>query len=158
MKRCNEVRSIVSDERNSTDQYISDRYNKEPFFNSIIALYNGLERTSGGQARSHRGRSQTNVHSVTPYSNNNNDDWNGPEEYEYCRPNVDPDFASFESLMQLAYTDADVNNLAYGDHHDEKIFKQAVMAISGNLHRAFNTSRACALCGKTGIPLMIVKN
>ena len=150
MKRSNEVRSIVSDERNSTDQYIADRYHKEPFFNSIIALYNGLERTSGGQARSHRGRSQTNVHSVTPYPNNNNDDWNGPEEYEHCRPNVDPDFASYASLMQLAYTDADVNNIAYGDHHGEKILNQAIMAISGNLHRAFDTSRACALCGKTG--------
>ena len=57
MKRSNEVRSIVSDKRNSTDQYIADRYLKELFFNSIIALYNGLERTSGGQARSHRGSS-----------------------------------------------------------------------------------------------------
>ena len=154
MKRSNEVRSIVSVKRKSTDQYIANRYHKESFFNSIIALYNGLEPTSGGQARSFRGRSQTNVHSVTHYNNNNNyddyDDWNGPEEYEYCRPGVDPDFASYESLMRLAYSDCDVNSLAYGDKHDEKIFKGAVMAISSNLHRAFDTSRPCALCGKTG--------
>ena len=50
MKRYNEVRSIITLERKSPDQYIADRYQKEPFFNSIISLYNGLERTSSGQA------------------------------------------------------------------------------------------------------------
>ena len=106
MKQSNEVRSIVSVERKSTDQYITNRYQKEPFFNSIIALYNGLERTSGGQAQSFRSRSQTNIHSLTHYDNNNNyddyDEWNGPEEYEYCCPGVDPDFSLYESLMKLA--------------------------------------------------------
>ena len=154
MKRYNEVRSLVSLEQKSLDQYIADRYKKEPFFNFIIALYNGLECTSSGQARSFRCHSQTNVHSLTRYDNNNNyddyDDWNGPEEYEYCRPGVDPNFTSNESLMRLAFSDCDVNSLVYSDKHGEKIFKQAVMAISKNLHRAFNTSRPCALCGKSG--------
>ena len=81
---------------------------------------------------------------------NESDDWNGPDEYEFYCPGVDPDFSSYESLMRLAYVDVDVNSLAYGDKHGEQIFKQAVMAISGNLHRTFDTSRACALCGKTG--------
>jgi len=44
-----------------------------------------------------------------------------------------------------------VNSLAYGgDKHAQKIFSQAVMQISGNLNRAFDTSRVCALCGKSG--------
>ena len=51
--------------------------------------------------------------------------------------------------MRLAFSDCDVNSLAYGDKHDEKILKQAMMAISSNLHRAFDTSRPCALCGKS---------
>ena len=152
MRRANEVRSIVSVERKSTDQYIADRYKKEPFFNSIIALYNGLEPTSGGQARSFRGRSQTNVHSVTSHNNddNNYDDWTAPDEYEFCRPGVDPDFNSYDSLMRLAFTDVDVNSLAYGDKHGENIFKRAVMAISTDLRRAFDPSRPCAICGKIG--------
>jgi len=37
-----------------------------------------------------------------------------------------------------------------GDKHAQKIFSQAVMQISGNLNRAFDTSRVCALCGKSG--------
>ena len=104
MRRANKVHSIVSVERKSTDQYIADQYKKEPFFNSIIALYEGLEPTSGGQARGFRGRSQTNVHSVTPYNNDNNnyddyDDWTAPDKYEYCHPGVDPDFNLYDSLM-----------------------------------------------------------
>ena len=117
MKQYNEVRSLVSLERKSLDQYIADRYKKDPFFNSIIALYNGLECTSAGQARSFRGCSQTNVNSLTHYDNNNNyddyDKWNGSEECECCRPGVDPDFALYESLMGLAYSDCDVDSLAY---------------------------------------------
>ena len=52
--------------------------------------------------------------------------------------------------MSLTFGDCDVNSLAYGDKHAEKIFKQAVMAISGNLNRAFDLSCPCALCGKAG--------
>ena len=156
MRRSNKVRSIVLVKRKSTDQYIADRYHKEPFFNFIIALYNGLEPTSGGQAHGFRGCSQTNVHRVTPYNNDNNnyddyyDDWTAPDKYEYCRPGVDPDFNSYDSLMQLAFSDVDVNSLAYGNKHAEKIFKGAVMAISTNLRRDFDASCPCALCGKTG--------
>ena len=83
---------------------------------------------------------------------NGYDDWNGPEEYEFCRPGVNPDFSSYESLMRLACVDCDVNSLAYGDKHGERFFKQAVMVISENLHRAFDTSRPCAPCGKSGHP------
>ena len=52
--------------------------------------------------------------------------------------------------MSLAFGDSDVNSLTYRDKHAEKIFTQAVIAISGNLNRAFDLSRACALCGKSG--------
>ena len=52
--------------------------------------------------------------------------------------------------MSLAFGDSDVNSIAYGDKHAQKIFSQAVMQISGNLNRAFDKSRACALCGKSG--------
>ena len=72
---------------------------------------------------------------------NNYDDWNGPAEYEFCYPGTDPDFNTYKSLMSLAFGDCDVNSLAYGNKHAEKIFKQAVMAISGNLNRAFDLSR-----------------
>ena len=71
MKWYNEVHSIVTLERKSSDQYIADRYKKEPFFNSIISLHNGLERTSAGQAQSFCGQSQTNVHSLTRHDDNN---------------------------------------------------------------------------------------
>ena len=152
MKRCDDVRSIVTLERKSPDQYIADRYKNENFFNSIILLYNGLHHTSNANARGFRGRSQSNVHSVVPHDDDNNydDDWNGPAEYECCRPGTDPDFSTYKSLMSLAFDDSDVNSLAYGDKHAEKIFKQAVMQISGNLNRAFDLSRPCALCGKSG--------
>ena len=78
------------------------------------------------------------------------DDWNGPAEFDYCRPGADPDFSTYHSLMSLAFGDSDVNSIAYGDQHAHKIFSNAIMAISGNLHRAFDKSRECALCGKTG--------
>ena len=152
MKRFDEVRSIVLTERKSPDQFIADRYKKEHFFNSIISLHNGLHQSSNVNARSSfRGRSQSRVNSVVPYDDDHHhDDWNGPAEYDYCRPGTDPDFSTYQSLMSLAFGDSDVNSLAYGDKHAQKIFSQAVMQISGNLNRAFDTSRACALCGKAG--------
>ena len=57
MKRYDEVRSIVTLERKSLDQYIANQYKKENFFNSIILLYNGLQRTSNAHARDFRGQS-----------------------------------------------------------------------------------------------------
>ena len=55
MKRCDDVRSIVTLERESPNQYIANQYKKENFFNSIILLYNGLQRTSNAHARGFRG-------------------------------------------------------------------------------------------------------
>ena len=77
-------------------------------------------------------------------------DWNGPAEYDYCRPGTDPDYSTYKSLMSLAFGDSDVNSIAYRDKHAHKIFSQTVMQISGNLNCAFDTSCACALCGKSG--------
>ena len=37
-----------------------------------------------------------------------------------------------------------------GKKYAKMIFKQAVTVISGNLNRAFDLSRPCALCGKVG--------
>ena len=89
---------------------------------------------------------------MVPHDDDHNydDDWNGPTKYEFCRPGTDPNFNTYKSLMSLAFGGCYVNSLAYGDKHAEKIFKQDVMAISGNLNRAFNLSRPCALCGKAG--------
>ena len=64
--------------------------------NSIASLYNSLPRTANTNARAFRGRSQSNVHSVVPHDvDNNHDDWNGPLEYEYCRPGADPNFSTY---------------------------------------------------------------
>ena len=65
MKRYNEVHCTILLEQMSSDKYIADQYQKEPFFNFITSLFNFLERTSSGQARSFHEQSQTNVHSVT---------------------------------------------------------------------------------------------
>ena len=116
MKRCDDVRSIVTLERKLPDQYIANRYKNENFFNPIISLYNGFHRTSNANARGFRGQSQSNVHSVVPRDDDHNydDDWNSPAEYEFCRPGTDPNFNTYESLMSLAFGDCDVNSLAYG--------------------------------------------
>ena len=119
--------------------------------NFISALYNNLPTTTNTSGRAFRGQSQSNVHSVFLFDvNNNHDDWNGPPKYNYCRPGADPDFSSYESLMRLAYSDCDVNSLAYGDKHAEKILNQGIMASSQNLNCAFDTPRPCAICGETG--------
>ena len=85
------------------------------------------------------------------YDVENNDDWNGPPNYDYCRPGTDPDFGFYQSLMSMACSDGDVNYLAYHTcKHAEKIFKNGVMPISTNLNCAFDITRPCAICGKTG--------
>ena len=151
IKICDDVRSIVTLEKISPDWYIADRYKKADFMNSIYALYNNLPGTTNTNGRAFCGQSQSNVHSVVPYDvENNNDDWNGPSKYDYCRLGADPNFVSYESLMCMAYSDCDVNSLAYGDKHAEKIFNQGIMAISTNLNHAFDTSRPCAIYGKAG--------
>mmetsp|Transcript_4284 Transcript_4284/g.4833 ORF Transcript_4284/g.4833 Transcript_4284/m.4833 type:complete len:94 (-) Transcript_4284:429-710(-) len=88
----------------------------------------------------------------------NHDDWNGPLEYDHCCSGADPNFSSYKSLMCMAYSDCDVNSLAYGEKHAEKIFNQGIMVISTNLNRAFDTSRSCVIYGKTGTLSMIVRN
>ena len=82
---------------------------------------------------------------------NNNDDWNNPLEYDYCRPGIDPDFSSFYSLVSISYSDCDVNTLANKIcSHAKKIYDNGIMSISSNLNCAFDTTRPCAICGKTG--------
>ena len=85
-----------------------------------------------------------NVHSVVSYdleNKDNNDDWTGPPEYDYCRPGTDPDFGSFHSLMSISYSDCDVNALAYKTcSHAKKIYDNGIMSISSNLNRAFDTT------------------
>ena len=154
MKRCDDVGSIVTIERTSQDQWIKDRYKGESFMNTMSNLYNELPTTTNTSGRAFGGRSQTNVHSVVPYdldNNNNNDDWNGPPEYEYCCPGTNPDFGSFHSLMSISYSNCDVNALAYKTcSHTKKTYDNGIMSISSNLNRSFVTTRPCAICGKTG--------
>ena len=152
MKQCDDVHSIVTFEKTFPDQWIKDWYKGENFMNTISNLYNGLPPTTNTSGRAFSGRSQTNVHSIVPYDvENNGDDWNGPPEYDYCRPGADPDFNSFQSLMSISYSDCDVNTLAYKTcKHAEKIFNNGVVSIIPNLNRAFDTTRQCAICGETG--------
>ena len=64
--------------------------------NSMSALYNSLPATTNTNGRAFSGWSQINVHSIVLYDvENNGDDWNGPAEYDYCRPGTDPDFNSY---------------------------------------------------------------
>ena len=52
--------------------------------NSIVSLYNRLPPTTNASGQSFCGWSQTNVHSMVPYdADNNDDDYNGPPEYDY---------------------------------------------------------------------------
>ena len=51
----------------------------------------------------------------------------------------------------MAYSDFDVNNLAYHTYkHAKKIFNSDVMAISTNLNCVFDVTLTCVVCGKTG--------
>ena len=43
---------------------------------------------------------------------NNDDEFDGPPEYDYCCPNTDPDFGLHWSLMSIAYSGCYVNKLA----------------------------------------------
>ena len=121
--------------------------------NTMSNLYNELPPTANTSGRAFSGRSQTNMHSIVPYgveNVNNNDDWNGPSEYDYCCPGTDPCFGSFQPLMPISYSDCAINTLAYKTcKHAEKIYNNGVMSISSNLNRAFDTSRSCVICGKT---------
>ena len=87
MKRCDDVRSIVTLERKSPDQYIVNRCKEKKIINSMSALYNTLLATINANDWAFSGQSHTNVHSVVPYDiENNDDDWNSPPEYDYCYP------------------------------------------------------------------------
>ena len=90
---------------------------------------------------------------MVPYDDddNNDDKFDGPPEYDYCRPNTDPDFYSYKSLMSVAYSNCDVSKLVYNAcKHEEKIFNNGIMAISTHLGRAFDITCPCAIFGKSG--------
>ena len=88
---------------------------------------------------------------MVPYDDDNNDDkFGAPPEYDYCCPNTDPDFGSYQSLMSIVYSNCDVNKLVDNVKHEEKIFNNSIMTISTNLGRAFDISRPCTICGKSG--------
>ena len=68
-------------------------YNKENFLNPIAWLETNLPITSNASGWSFRSLSQTNVHNMVPYEDSNIDaKFDGPPEYDYCGPNIDPDF------------------------------------------------------------------
>ena len=53
--------------------------------------------------------------------------------------------------MSISYSDCDVNDLAYKTYSQaKKIYDNGTMSISFNLNPAFDTTRPCAICGKTG--------
>ena len=44
------------------------------------------------------------------YDDNNNNNWfDGPAEYEYCCPNTDPDFGSYQTLISITCSNCEVN-------------------------------------------------
>ena len=93
MKRCDDICSIVEVEQHPQHDYITNWYKERNFMNSIVSLYNRLPPTTNASGQSFCGWSQTNVHSMVPYdADNNDDDYNGPPEYDYWRPGTDPDF------------------------------------------------------------------
>ena len=90
---------------------------------------------------------------MVPYdnNNNNNDRFDGLPEYDYCCPNTNPDFGSYQFYMSIAYSNCDVNKLVCKACKDkEKIINNGIMAISINLGRAFDITLPCAICGKSG--------
>ena len=49
----------------------------------------------------------------------------GPPKYDYCRLGTNPDFGFFKSLMSMAYSNCDVNKLAYNTcKHRERNLQQ----------------------------------
>ena len=122
--------------------------------NTMSNLYNVLSPTTNTNGRAFGDRSQTNVHSIVTYdveNMNNGDDSNSLSEYDYCWPGIDLDFGSYQSLMSISYSDCDVNTLAYKTcKHAERIYNNGVMLISTNLNCAFDTTRPCVVCGKSG--------
>ena len=91
---------------------------------------------------------------MIPYDvdvDNNEDKFDGPPEYDYYRPGIDPDFGSYNSRMSMVYSNCDINKLAYhACKYKEKIFNSGFMTISTNLNCAFDIACPCAICGKFG--------
>ena len=113
--------------------------------NSINQILGNLPATSNSSGWSHQGQSQTSIHSMVSYWDNNNDD--GP----VCRPHIDPNFGLFHLLMSIAYSGCNENKLIYHScQHEKKILNSGIMAISKNLSPVFDTTRPCAIFGKVG--------
>ena len=74
MKPCDNVRSIVTMEKKSNDQFIANRYKGENFMNSMSALYNNLPAITNTNSQAFRAQSQANIYSVVPYDVEHNDD------------------------------------------------------------------------------------
>ena len=148
-KRCDDIQNIVAVERHSPHDYIANWFKEGNFLNSIAQLVVNLPVTSNVSGQLYQGQSQINIHSMVSYVDNNNDD--GLSKYDYCCSNTDPDFGLYQLLMSIAYSGCDENKLAYhACKHEQKIFNNAIMAISNNLSCAFDTTCPCAICGKTG--------
>jgi hypothetical protein len=144
MSNVDEIRNIVAVERHSPHAWISDRYKNGNFENTIGRIDGNISAKSRS-----RGRSQTRINSITPSANPNRD--LASDNYNYCSLNGDPDFSTYHSLMSIAYSGCDESKLAYeACQHERKIFSTAIMAISNNLGRAFDTTRPCAICGTPG--------
>ena len=80
---------------------------------------------------------------------NNDNKYDGPSKYNYCRPGTDSDFGSYKSLMSMAYSNCDVNKLTYHTYkHKEKFFNNDIMDISNNLSCVFDNTCPCEICGK----------
>ena len=84
---------------------------------------------------------------MVPYGDNNND--NGPADFDYCRPHTYPDFGLFHSLVSIDYSGCDEEKLTYHScQHEQEISNTGIMAISNNLSCAFDTTYPCSICGK----------
>ena len=63
---------------------------------------------------------------MVPYDDDDNNDgqFDGVPEYDYCCLNTDPDFDFYKSLMSMAYSNCDANKLAYNACKQKKDLQQ----------------------------------
>ena len=81
MERCDDIHDIFAVDQHSQYDYTANWYKVGNFFNSIATLWLSLSAPTNASGQAFRGQSQTNVHSMVPYDdidNNNDNKFDGP--------------------------------------------------------------------------------
>ena len=141
-----DIKNIVAFKWHSAHAYIANQFKDKNFKKNIALMYETLSaQNSKANGRSNCGQSRSNVHCMV-LCGNNEDGW---EEYNYCRSHTNPNFGSYYSLMAIAYSGCDENNLVYkACQHEQKLFFNAgIMAVSNNLRRVVDTTCPYFICG-----------